>query len=72
MYRLAVCFLLPHLFNILLLPTNCIFEAEVLAAHLAEHPTNWKDKDVIELGAGTGLVGILLAAQGKYLNSLFF
>jgi len=43
-----------------------------LAAHLAEHTTNWKDKDVIELGAGTGLVGILLAAQGMYLNSLIF
>lgn len=46
----------------------CIRQAVVLCMYLELGKVDLKGKEVIELGAGTGLVGIVAALMGEFYN----
>jgi len=43
-----------------------LLQAEVLATYIEQHPDVVNGKQVIELGAGSGLVGMVAALLGTY------
>jgi len=62
--RNVACSVLVNMHDSLL----CFQQAVVLCEHLNLHPDLVKGKKVIELGAGTGLVGIVASQLGELLS----